>query len=95
MRLKCQNKRLYACLLSLCILIYATVGSSEQYSDAAQLPELFALLFPEDTYEDGYIQEDGTLTFLARKANSELVLYCGAFENDIGWEWTETVCPER
>lgn len=90
MRLKCQNKRLYACLLSLCILIYAAVGSSEQYSDAAQLPELFALFFPEDTYEDGYIQEDGTITFLARKANSELVLYCGAFENDIGWEWTES-----
>ena len=65
------------------------------YADPKLLPELFAVFFPEDQYVDGYLQEDGTLTFIARKTDGALVLRCGADEGETGWEWVEsTLLPE-
>ena len=57
--------------------------------------ELFAAFFPDWTYEDGYVQEDRTVTLIGRKEDGTLVLLCGADEGGGNWEWTEsTPLPE-
>ena len=66
------------------------------YSDPTLLPKLFEVFFPDYTYEDGYLQTDQTLTFIARKADGTIVLLCGADEGETGWEWAEsTPLPEN
>ena len=65
------------------------------YADPTLMPKLFGFFFPDDTYADGYLQEDKTLTFIARKTDGALVLLCGADEGEAGWEWVEsTPLPE-
>ncbi len=60
------------------------------YADPSLLPKLYDRFFSENQYVDGYIQEDRTLSFIVRKENGELVLFCGADEGEAGWEWVES-----
>ena len=65
------------------------------YADPSLLPKLYDRFFSGNQYVDGYIQEDRTLSFIVRKENGELVLFCGADEGEAGWEWVEsTPLPE-
>ena len=65
------------------------------YADPSLLPKLYDRFFSGNQYVDGYIQEDRTLSFIVRKENDELVLFCGADEGEAGWEWVEsTPLPE-
>ena len=54
------------------------------------LQNLFQEFFPDYTCEDGYLQDDGTVIFIGRKADGTLVLLCGAEERKDGWEWVES-----
>lgn len=60
------------------------------YADPSLLPKLYDRFFSGNQYVDGYIQEDRTLSFIVRKENGELVLFCGADEGEAGWEWVES-----
>ncbi len=60
------------------------------YADPTLLPKLYAGFFSGDQFVDGYLQEDRTLSFIVRKNNGELVLLCGADEDETGWEWVES-----
>ena len=60
------------------------------YADPALMKKLFEVFFPDDTFVDGYLQEDKTLMFIARKADGTLVLLCGADEGETGWDWVES-----
>ena len=60
------------------------------YADPSLLPKLYAKFFSGNQFVDGYLQEDKTLSFIVRKENGELVLFCGADEGEAGWEWVES-----
>ena len=63
--------------------------------DPEVMPRLFNTFFPDYTYVDGLLTENGWLEFIGRKDDGIMVLLCGADEGETGWEWTEsTPLPE-
>lgn len=74
---------------------YSWSSSYGSYRDETLLPELFGVFFPDHTYVDGCLMEDGTLEFIGRKADGTLALLCGENAEGDRWEWAEsTPLPE-
>ena len=88
-------KKKIAALLLLFFACFITLESYAEINQAESLQKLFEEFFPDCTYVDSYLQEDETVLFISRKTDGTLVLLCGAFEPEDGWEWVEsTPLPE-
>ena len=85
-----MKKSLILMILVMTVLAGMTGAANADNNRPERLRDLFEEFFPDYTCTDGYLQEDGTVTFIGRKADGTLVLLCGAEEGEDGWEWVES-----
>ena len=88
-------KKIIMLIFAIAVLAGMAGAAQADRNRPEYLQSLFEEVFPDDTFQDGYLQDDGTLMFIGRKADGTLVLLCGAEEGGNGWEWAEsTPLPE-
>ena len=90
-----MKKAMLITIFVLSILIGMICVTNAENNQPEFLQNLFHEYFPDCSYEDGYLQYDETVIFIGRKPDGTLVLLCGAYEGEDGWEWVEsTPLPE-
>lgn len=90
-----MKKAMLITIFVLSILIGMICVTNAENNQPEFLQNLFQEFFPDYSCEDSYLQDDETVIFIGRKPDGSLVLLCGAYEGEDGWEWVEsTPLPE-